>query len=43
METTFTNKPRMTAEEYFRATPETTQPTELLGGFLRPKNGRSRI
>ena len=34
METTFTNKPRMTAEEYFRTTPETTQPTELLDGEI---------
>lgn len=34
METTSTNKPRMTAEEYFRTTPETTQPTELLDGEI---------
>lgn len=34
METTAQNKPRMTAEEYFKATAETTQPTELINGEI---------
>ena len=34
MENTAKNTPRMTAEEYFKATPETNQPTELLDGEI---------
>ena len=32
MNNTAKNSPRMTAEEYFKYSPETTQPTELLDG-----------
>lgn len=34
MDNTAQNAPRMTAEEYFKATAETTQPTELLEGEI---------
>lgn len=34
MDNTAQNSPRMTAEEYFKAAPETNQPTELLDGEI---------
>ena len=34
MENITNNPPRMTAEEYFKYTPETNQPTELIGGEI---------
>lgn len=38
-----TNIPRMTAEEYFKTTPETNQPTELIEGEIVAQASPSRL